>query len=154
MAVLPLVVALLYIFLPGHPGLPFSGLPVGLLEAAAVAALVTAVAWSRPAAAGLPVAWTPIVTLCFAAAVKVTLASAWFPSGWLATYYANASLAPPDEQSTDPPPAAVLRFARFGTRIDSLHPGEPPDQSLAGIAAGGRVGVEFHAIGSRVGVGV
>jgi hypothetical protein len=43
---------------------------------------------------------------------------------------------------------------RFGARIDSLHPGEPPDQSLAGVAAGGRAGLEFGAIGTRVELGV
>ena len=43
---------------------------------------------------------------------------------------------------------------RFGARADSLHPGEPPDQSLAGIAAGGRLGTQFGAIGARWNVGV
>ena len=43
---------------------------------------------------------------------------------------------------------------RFGARIDSLHPGEPPDQSLAGVAAGGRAGLAFGAIGTRVELGV
>lgn len=43
---------------------------------------------------------------------------------------------------------------RFGTRIDSLHPGEPADQSLAGLAAGGRVGVRFGVVGTRVNLGV
>jgi hypothetical protein len=43
---------------------------------------------------------------------------------------------------------------RFGARVDSLHPGEPADQSLAGIAAGGRLGVQFGAIGSRLDIGV
>ena len=38
---------------------------------------------------------------------------------------------------------------RFGARVDSLRPGEPVDQSLAGVAAGGRLGVQFGAIGSR-----
>ena len=42
---------------------------------------------------------------------------------------------------------------RFGARVDSLHPGEPPDQSLAGIAAGGRVGLGFGAVGARVDLG-
>ena len=42
---------------------------------------------------------------------------------------------------------------RFGARVDSLHPGEPADQSLAGIAAGGRVGIRFGAVGSRVEIG-
>jgi hypothetical protein len=42
---------------------------------------------------------------------------------------------------------------RFGARIDSLHPGEPPDQSLAGIAAGGRIGATLAAFGARLDVG-
>lgn len=43
---------------------------------------------------------------------------------------------------------------RFGTRIDSLHPGEPADQSLAGLAAGGRLGVQLAALGSRLDLGL
>ena len=42
---------------------------------------------------------------------------------------------------------------RFGARVDSLHPGEPVDQSLAGMAAGGRVGFELDALGARLAVG-
>ena len=42
---------------------------------------------------------------------------------------------------------------RFGARVDSLHPGEPPDQSVAGIAAGGRLGAHFGALGSRFDLG-
>jgi len=51
----------------------------------------------------------------------------------------------------------TLRLAaadRFGTRVDSLHPGEAYDQSLAGIAAGGRLGARFAAMGSGVDLGV
>lgn len=48
----------------------------------------------------------------------------------------------------------VAAVDRFGARVDSLHPGEPPDQSLAGIAAGGRVGLQFSPVGTRVEVGV
>ena len=43
---------------------------------------------------------------------------------------------------------------RFGARTDSLHPGEPPDQSIAGIAAGGRVGAAVDAMRSRIDVGL
>ena len=43
---------------------------------------------------------------------------------------------------------------RFGTRVDSLHPGESYDQSLAGIAAGGRIGAQFATMRSRVDLGV
>ena len=43
---------------------------------------------------------------------------------------------------------------RFGARVDSLHPGEPPEQSLAGLAAGGRVGVRFGVVGTRLDLGV
>lgn len=43
---------------------------------------------------------------------------------------------------------------RFGARVDSLHPGEPPDQFVAGIAAGGRFGTRFDALRSRVTLGV
>lgn len=43
---------------------------------------------------------------------------------------------------------------RFGARVDSLHPGEPTDQSLAGLAAGGRLGARFRALGARVDAGV
>ncbi|MFL5560360.1 MAG: hypothetical protein ACJ79K_02700 [Gemmatimonadaceae bacterium] len=42
---------------------------------------------------------------------------------------------------------------RFGTRIDSLHPAEPTDQSLAGVAAGGRLGARLGALGARIDVG-
>lgn len=43
---------------------------------------------------------------------------------------------------------------RFGARVDSLHPGEPPDQSIAGVAAGGRLGAAITAMQSRIDVGV
>lgn len=43
---------------------------------------------------------------------------------------------------------------RFGARVDSLHPGEPPDQSIAGVTAGGRLGAGFAAMRSRFDVGV
>ena len=42
---------------------------------------------------------------------------------------------------------------RFGSRVDSLHPGEPVDQSLAGIAAGGRIRLERTTLGARMAVG-
>ena len=42
---------------------------------------------------------------------------------------------------------------RFGARIDSLHPGEPPDQSLAGLATGGRLGVRVGVAGMRLDLG-
>lgn len=43
---------------------------------------------------------------------------------------------------------------RFGERVDSLHPAEPGDQSLAGVAAGGRVGASFHAARTQLELGV
>jgi hypothetical protein len=42
---------------------------------------------------------------------------------------------------------------RFGARVDSLHPGEPADQSVAGLAAGGRIGAAFTALGARLDIG-
>ena len=43
---------------------------------------------------------------------------------------------------------------RFGARIDSLRAGEPADQSITGVAAGGRVGASFGMISSRLDLGV
>lgn len=43
---------------------------------------------------------------------------------------------------------------RFGARVDSLRSGEPADQSITGVAAGGRVGASFGMIGSRLDLGV
>ena len=43
---------------------------------------------------------------------------------------------------------------RFGARVDSLHPGEPPDQSLGGLAAGGRLGAQLGIAGTHLNVGV
>jgi hypothetical protein len=42
---------------------------------------------------------------------------------------------------------------RFGARIDSLQPAEPPDQSIVGVAAGGRLGAAFNTLGAHVDVG-
>ena len=42
---------------------------------------------------------------------------------------------------------------RFGTRVDSLHPAEPPDQAIAGVAAGGRLGASFSTLGAHVDLG-
>lgn len=43
---------------------------------------------------------------------------------------------------------------RFGARVDSLRPGEAADQSLTGVAAGGRVGASFGLVGSRLDLGI
>lgn len=43
---------------------------------------------------------------------------------------------------------------RFGARTDSLHPGEPPDQSIAGVTAGGRIGISTSMLRSHAELGV
>ncbi len=43
---------------------------------------------------------------------------------------------------------------RFAVRVDSLHPAEAPDQSIAGIVAGGRLGLSTTLMRSRVEIGV
>ena len=48
----------------------------------------------------------------------------------------------------------VAAADRFGARVDSLHPAEAPDQSVAGVAAGGRLGMTTNAMRSHVEIGI
>lgn len=108
---LPVLAAVAYIAAPGHPDLPFRGIPLGVSGLAAIVVLVTIAWWARderPSARSR----SRIAFLLIALAVlKVAVDLAATQSGWLARYYANADFAPPIERSIDFPDAD-------GTRVD------------------------------------
>jgi hypothetical protein len=112
------LVTLLYVVLPGHPGLPFRGLPLGVLETAAFVMMVGLFLARDRQGGGSRVSPIPAVVLTVAVILKGLLAFAWYPTGWLARYYANEAFAAPIERSTElllPP----LRFLDgIATRIN------------------------------------
>ena len=111
------LVSLLYLLVPGHPDLPGSGLPLRVPEIVLIAVVVTLWLWSRPAASTTGPPWTPTLVIVVAALLKMVLAFAWSPTGWVAEYYANDSLQPPMERSTEFLPGALAGRAA-ATRID------------------------------------
>jgi hypothetical protein len=111
-----ILATLLYLLLPGHPDLPASGLPLSVQEVVFLGVVVTLWAWSRPAAA-VRESWTPAAVIAVAAALKLLLAVAWYPTGWVAEYYANDTLQPPLERSTDWMPG-LRHLDAPATRID------------------------------------
>jgi len=115
-----LILAILYAVLPGHPGLPFRGVPFTPIE------LGSLLVFSACAASLLRIrprqeSWMPVAVLAVAAAVKLLLAFAWYPDGWLTRYYANDSVTAPTEQSTDFLPWPLSRvWGADVTRIDPV----------------------------------
>src|SRR4029453_10611742 len=90
-----------YAVLPGHPGLPLRGLPLDVLEAAGLVAVVALSLASGLPGNGSRVSPSPVVVLAVAGVLKGLLAFAWYPTGWQARYYANEAFAPPIERSTE-----------------------------------------------------
>jgi hypothetical protein len=115
-----LIVTILYAILPGHPDLSFPGLPLAPLELAALVLLTCLALAVRRRSSQPHLSWTPVSVVAAAALVKVLVAFAWHPAGWLASYYANDAFTPPVERSLDYLPWPLSRAWRNGaTRIDS-----------------------------------
>ena len=111
------LITLIYLLVPGHPDLPGRGIPLGVSEIVLLAVIVTLWTWSRSAASTERTPWASILVIVVAAALKMTLAFASYPTGWLAQYYANDALQPPMERSTEFLPGAIGGRAA-ATRID------------------------------------
>ena len=114
-----LIVTLLYAVVPGHPDLPVRGWPFGTFEWAGLAALVVLFVASRWRKGSVPGSWTPVAVLAVAAVIKCLLAFAWYPTGWMATYYANEAFQPPIQPSSHALPWPLAQVWSGGaTRFD------------------------------------
>jgi hypothetical protein len=106
--VLFLALAALYILAPGHPALPFAGIPIG--QSGVVALVAVALVSAAAAHRRVPLA----ASAAMAALIMVKLAAwAQVPEpGWLAHYYANATFDGPTERSIDYRSLSATRIDR------------------------------------------
>jgi hypothetical protein len=91
-----------YFLLPGHPLLPFSGMPLNLEGTALVAAavLIAVLGW-RCRATTPRMLLAGVLILVAAAGARVAIGMAAPPAGWLAAYHANETGDGPSEWSSD-----------------------------------------------------
>jgi hypothetical protein len=88
-----------YVFVPGAPHVPVSGIPIGQSGIAALVLLIGGWWWARRHLD--TVATAAVVALTLLVGVKIAIGW-WAPQpGWRAQYYANESFAPPLERSID-----------------------------------------------------
>ena len=106
-----LAVAIVYLVAPGHPQLPFQGVPLGLSGAAAVAVLVLVFAFWGSSSVDHPKIKGTLLVAVVLVGLKVLVGLMSPTAGWSGRYYANDSFRPPYRRS--------LQFSDTGaTRID------------------------------------
>jgi hypothetical protein len=116
--VLFLALAALYVLAPGHPALPFAGIPIGQ---SGVAALVV-IALLSGAIKRRRVPLMAVAAMLALVVSKAAIAALVPEPGWLARYYANAAFDGPAERSIDYRSLPATRIDRTLAFADTSFP--------------------------------